>query len=79
MATLPIPLINNASLVVHLHDYSPEGSAEWKELEAAFRAESLVVHGPISDKQQRQGFDLWKAKEDEDLENKERVVVVEGM
>ena len=43
-------------------------------LEAAFRIESDPQIA-----RQRQGFDLWKIKEEEDLVNKERVVVSEGV
>lgn len=48
-------------------------STDWEVLEAAFRMETdpQTVRA-------RQGFDMWKVKEEEDLVNKERVVVSEG-
>ena len=49
-------------------------SKDWEVLEAGFRIESDPHIA-----RQRQGFDLWKVKEEDDLVNKERVVVSEGM
>ncbi len=47
-------------------------STDWEVLEAGFRAEAEPP-------QNSRVFDLWKSKEEEDLINKERVVVAEGI
>lgn len=72
MPVVPLPIVVYDSIKVHLHDYSDADSTDWEVLEAAFRIEA----DPQT--RARQGFDMWKVKEEEDLVNKERVVVSEG-
>eukprot|EP00026_Physarum_polycephalum_P000876 Phypoly_transcript_00877.p1 GENE.Phypoly_transcript_00877~~Phypoly_transcript_00877.p1 ORF type:complete len:1286 (+),score=165.39 Phypoly_transcript_00877:53-3910(+) len=72
MPVIPLPIVVNESIKVHLHDYD-DSAADWEILEAAFRIET----DPFSAPRQRQGFDLWKMKDDDDLVNKERIVVSE--
>eukprot|EP01132_Coremiostelium_polycephalum_P002787 gene2787-3466_t len=69
---LPIPIIHNEKVSVHLNDYSPDGSQQvWIEMEESFKKEASIITKPLI-----QGFDLWRR----DLffeKEKERTTVVE--